>query len=826
MLFVSRVFELPTDYRCRPSGEKDHSLDTNCICSLDELNSISVDATPRATSDYKLSIGSLATASTEVRVEIRRTDTREAVKVDALLDCGATNMFMDREFAAFNNFPVERLPRAIPVYNADGTRNCAGSITETCTVLMRYLNHTEKVRFFVTSTSKSPIIVGHNWLVKHNPEINWKTGEVTLTRCPSSCGRARVDRLKAEAKARKITKHARTPASDTDPDTESDDETLPDRPSAVERENIFRFLKGESQVIRVIIPDIGVTEIPQLFRKSKTPVAAVLRKNAKQTVPERVAEKEKRVRMEGIFEEVVPEEYRDFRDVFEKEGFDELPPRRPWDHPIDLKPDAVPVKLAKTYPLSPVEQRKLDEFLEENLKSGRIRESKSPWASGFFFVKKKDGQLRPVQDYRKLNDATVKNAYPLPLISEIVARLRKAKVFTKMDVRWGFNNIRIREGDEHKAAFLTNRGLFEPTVMFFGLCNSPATFQTMMNNILGNLVRRGVVLVYMDDILIFTETLAEHRKVVREVLQILRTHRLFLKPEKCSFEKDKVDYLGMIIGNGAVEMDPEKVRAVKEWPTPRTVKDTQRFVGFCNFYRKFISNFAHIAQPLYSLARNASVFRWTTATATAFQQLKDKITSSPVLALANDNDPFKLEADASDFASGAVLSQLQENVWKPVAFYSKQFSAAERNYEVHDKEMLAIIRGLEEWRHYVQGSPKKLEIWSDHRNLEYFLTAHKLNRRQARWSCLLADYDYVLKHRPGSSMLKADALSRRPDHKKGVEGDNDEVTLLTKEHVAKLYMRSMSVAESEGDAIIEEIKAKGLARVIPGIEEFGVKLTG
>lgn len=214
-------------------------------------------------------------------------------------------------------------------------------------------------------------------------------------------------------------------------------------------------------------------------------------------------------------------------------------------------------------------------------------------------VKKKDGRLRPVQDYRKLNAVTVKNTYSLPLILEIIAKLRHARVFTKMDVRWGFNNIQIREGDKHKAAFLTNQGLFEPTMMFFGLCNSPATFQTMMNNLLKNLILQGVVMVYMDDILIYTKTLAKHQKVVLKVLDILERNKLYLKPEKCEFKKPKIEYLGVIIGDGKVEMDLAKLAAINKWLAPRTVKETQSFLGFCNFYQKFIEGFASITQPLY-----------------------------------------------------------------------------------------------------------------------------------------------------------------------------------------------------------------------------------
>ena len=186
-------------------------------------------------------------------------------------------------------------------------------------------------------------------------------------------------------------------------------------------------------------------------------------------------------------------------------------------------------------------------FLDENLRSGRIQASKSPMASPVFFVKKKDGSLRLVQDYRKLNDMTIKNSYPLPLISDIVGKLKKAKWFTKLDVRWGYNNVRIKEGDEWKAAFRTNRGLFEPLVMFFGLTNSPATFQTMMNSLFKDLIDEGVVIVYIDDILIFTEDLELHRKVVKRVLDILRGNELYLKAEKCEFEKIQVEYLGLII---------------------------------------------------------------------------------------------------------------------------------------------------------------------------------------------------------------------------------------------------------------------------------------
>jgi hypothetical protein len=232
-------------------------------------------------------------------------------------------------------------------------------------------------------------------------------------------------------------------------------------------------------------------------------------------------------------------------------------------------------------------------------------------SSPVFFIKKKDGGLRFVQDYRALNSITVKNKYPLPLISELITKLHGAKYFTKLDVRWGFNNVRIKEGDEWKAAFRTNRGLFEPLVMFFGLTNSPATFQTMMNDIFRDLVLEGVVVVYLDDILIFTESLEEHREVTRRVLEILQRHKLFLKPEKCEFEKTEVEYLGVIVSHNSVQMDPVKVAGVMEWPIPTTKKELQSFLGFTNFYRRFIQGFSHHGRPLFDLTRKDVKWDWT-----------------------------------------------------------------------------------------------------------------------------------------------------------------------------------------------------------------------
>jgi hypothetical protein len=418
----------------------------------------------------------------------------------------------------------------------------------------------------------------------------------------------------------------------------------------------------------------------------------------------------------------IPDYVKIFGQVFSEEGFAKLPNWKPWDHAIELVPGAQP-KGCKVYLISVTEQSELDRFLTENLETGHIRQSKSPMAFPVFFIKKKDGLLQLVQDYRMLNDMMVKNKYPLPLISELVNQLRGAKYFTKLDVRWGFNNVKIQEGDEWKAAFRTNRGLFKPLVMFFGLTNSPTTFQTMMNDMFTDMISEGMVVVYLDDILIFTKDLEEHCRITHRVLGRLAEHQLYLRPKKCEFERTHIEYLGLIISENQVEMDPVKVVGVADWPEPCNKREVQSFLGFANFYHQFIKDFSYHARPLFNLTKNEQKWQWGSSEISAFRKLKELVTSAPVLTTPTDDQSFCIEADSSDFVTGAVLSQLstEDGKWHPVAYYSKSLSETERNYEIHNKEMLAIIRALDE--HFLEGAPHKVEIWTNHKNLEYFMLA-------------------------------------------------------------------------------------------------------
>jgi len=389
------------------------------------------------------------------------------------------------------------------------------------------------------------MILGYTWLKDHNPEVNWQTGEVQMNRCLPRCEECYAIR-KEQASRRKIEVRAVNVCRSGPPleyaeDSEEDETSI--RICGVEYEPGNRLF---------------------MTRILSEPVAKDF--CATSTISQKLAEGAHRASETWKKLLTLPNCAKGFESVFAKEDFDILPEHRQWDHAIELILGSEP-KSSKVYPLSPVEQKELDSFLEENLCTGRICPSKSPIAAPVFFIKKKDGSLQLVQDYRALNSMMVKNKYPLLLISELISQLRRARYFTKLDVHWGFNNVRIKPRDEWKAAFQTNRGLFEPLVMFFDMTNSPATFQTMMNDIFQDLIGEGIMVVYLDDILIFTRTEEEYAKAIRWVLQVLQEHKLFLCLEKCEFCKKRIEYLGLVISENKVSMDPVKVTGVREWPT-------------------------------------------------------------------------------------------------------------------------------------------------------------------------------------------------------------------------------------------------------------------
>ena len=387
----------------------------------------------------------------------------------------------------------------------------------------------------------------------------------------------------------------------------------------------------------------------------------------------------------------------------------------------------------------------MEEYISESLAAGFIRPSSSQVAAGFFFVKKKDGGLRPCIDYRQLNNITIKNKYPLPLMSSTLEPLTQATVFTKLDLRSAYHLVRIRRGDEWKTAFKTPHGLYEYLVMPFGLTNAPAVFQALINDVLRDMLDDFVV-VYLDDILIFSRTLKEHVQHVRRVLERLLHNRLFVKAEKCRFHSDSVDYLGFIVEKGRTRADPRKIQTIMDWSVPTTRKELQSFLGFANFYRRFIRNYSGVAEPLTRLTSPSKPFIWSQAAHTAFQSLKERFTSAPVLLQPDHKRQFIVEVDASDTGLGAVLSQRSASDQKvhPCAFFSRRYLPAEENYDIGNRELLAVVAALEEWRHYLEGAEQPFTIWTDHKNLTFIRATKRLNGRQARWASFLSRFEFTL----------------------------------------------------------------------------------
>ena len=304
------------------------------------------------------------------------------------------------------------------------------------------------------------------------------------------------------------------------------------------------------------------------------------------------------------------------------------------------------------------------------------------------------------------------------MISELIYDLTEKRLFSKFDIRWGYNNIHIKEGDKYKAAFKTSEGLFEPTVMFFGLTNSPATFQTMMDDIFQEEVAQGWLHIYMDNMIIATEDdEVLHELRINHILDKLEKFDLFLKPEKCKFHQREVEYLGVLIGNGSVKMDPVKVQGISKWPTPLTVKDVRSFLGFCNFYRAFIKNFSDIARPLNDLTCKNEQFIWSTERNEAFLRLKEVCSNYPVLRTPDWSKQFVMETDASGYALGVVIAQEFEDSIHPIAFHSRSLLPAEKNYDAHDKELAAVIFGFKCSHPLFLGATHAIRIRTDHKNL-------------------------------------------------------------------------------------------------------------
>ena len=427
-------------------------------------------------------------------------------------------------------------------------------------------------------------------------------------------------------------------------------------------------------------------------------------------------------RQEGTRLEDIPI-IKEFPDVF-PDDISGLPPDREVEFTIDLIPETEPISIPP-YRMAPIELRELKAQLEDLLSKGFIRPSISPWGAPVLFVKKKDGSLRLCIDYRQLNRVTIRNQYPLPRIDELFDQLQGSRAYSKIDLRSGYHQLRVRESDVPKTAFRTRYGHYEFLVMPFGLTNAPAAFMDLMNRVFQPYLDRFVI-VFIDDILVYSGSSEEHSEHLRIVLQTLRERQLFAKLSKCQFWLDRVAFLGHVISAEGVSVDPQKIEAVVNWKPLKNVSEVRSFLGLAGYYRKFVEGFSKIAAPLTKLTRKDVKYDWVDACQKSFDELKGRLTSAPVLVLPNGRDGFVVYSDASRQGLGCVLMQND----RVIAYASRQLKKHEQNYPTHDLELAAIVFALKIRRHYLYGVPCR--IFTDHKSLKYIFTQKELNLRQRR----------------------------------------------------------------------------------------------
>ena len=512
------------------------------------------------------------------------------------------------------------------------------------------------------------------------------------------------------------------------------------------------------------------------------------------TVEEREKEILERVNpdMRGKLKELVDE----FKDVFPDTLPKGRPPKRDIVHEIRTEEGAKPPS-RPPYRLSPSEQDEMEEQVKDLLAQGFIRPSASPYGAPILFVPKKDGRWRMCIDYRALNKQTVKDQFPLPRIDSLLERLGQAKVFTKLDLASGYHQIAMEESSIQKTAFRTNRGQLEFLVMPFGLCNAPASFQRLMNKVFAKHIG-DFIAVYLDDILIFSRSIDEHWQHIRWALEKLREAKLFGRLHKCEFLKEQVDYLGFEVSPGGIRASPGKVKAVIEWPRPKSVHDVRSFLGLASYYRRFVRGFSEIARPLTELTRAGAEWKWSTSQHTAFNRLKLALTTAPVLMLPNFEKQFVVTTDASDAAVGAILEQDFGNGLQPIAFASRKLNNAEMRYSAYERELLGIVWAIAQWKHYFRGL-HSVVIQTDHAPLRHLPNQASVNTRVWKWINIMQGYNLEIRHIPGKRN-PADTLSRQD--KKDALGRKTAVHDANADLVRELRVPS----DADDEAIQEALK--------------------
>jgi RNase H-like domain found in reverse transcriptase/Reverse transcriptase (RNA-dependent DNA polymerase) len=626
---------------------------------------------------------------------------------------------------------------------------------------------THQVRFLITKLdTEFPAVLGLDWLTLHNLLINWADSSVTFRDHPNTLPVTTTQSVLANQKELPSDDGASSelledlsdpnPVNIPKPTTEFISnptvDSIPVSGTTLVSDSILNN-SGTSSV-----PLISLVSVEAFMRSMQSEGAQCFSILAHEPLKPNPPDKPK----SNPNLKDVPEVYHEFADVFPRQKANTLPPHQYCDLKINID-EGAKISVGPIYPLSKFELKTLWEFIDENLKTGFIHPSNSPFGAPVLFIKKKDGSLRLCVNFRWLNAITQKDKYPLPLTSELLDTPSRAKVFTKIDLKHAYHLIQIAAGDEWKTAFHTHYRSFEWLVMPFGLTNAPGGFQRFLNGIFSDLFDVYVI-IYLDDILIFSGNKDDHFRHVSKVLKQLQKHRLYANGKKCDFHSESIDYLGHMIGPNGLQMDPAKVKVIQDWPEPRKIKDIQSFLGFANFYRWYIHNYSNIVVLLTHLTQKNISWNFDESCKLAFLTFKQAFISAPVLTHYKPGCPLVIETDASDYALAAILSQVESNrEIHLVTYLSWTFSDIELNYNTHDKELMAIYEAFKTWWHYLEGTKVLIDVVMDHKNLEYFCTTWILSRRQARWSTFLSRFNMVIRFCPGCLGTKPNALTRQPD---------------------------------------------------------------
>src|SRR5882724_2764171 len=648
----------------------------------------------------------------------------------SLVDSGASDSFIDSAFVQTQHLPAHNIP-PIKLHLIDGTSNSV--ISQALHLQIHFpTGESQYLTFYVTLLDQScTIVLGYCWLTRYNPSIDWVLGSIFFWQP-----------LQHE--------------SEISPSTE----TFPSSVPLPNVQNPFPELpKSVPPVTSRKPPTVTLINAATYFHASKLEDSECfqLRISFPEVTGHSTTTSEPPVNMNSV-----PEDYHEFTDMFSKSKASKLASHRPYDLKIILDEGTTP-PFGPIYSLSQEELAALCKFIDENLATGFIQPSRSPHGAPVLLIWKKDGSLRLCVDFRGLNRISKKDRYPLPLISDLLDAPRKAWIYTKIDLRHAYHLIRLSPGDEWKTAFRTCYGSFEWLVMPEGLTNASVAFQQFMNDIFVDMID-VIVIIYLDDILIYSDNITEHKAHIREVLRRLCANRLFSHADKCEFHVTSCEYLGYMLSPEGLTMAPYKVQIIQDWPEPRKVKYVQSFLGFANFYCCFIYGYSKITVPLTCLTCKGTPWHFSNECHSAFEALKKAFTTAPVLTHWILDTQITVETNASDYALTTVLSITTSNGEPhPIAFHSRTFSAPELNYDVHDKELLTIFEAFKRWRHYLEGSGLPIDVVTDHRNSQYFSMTKILTRRQARWSEYLSGFNLVIRFRPGKLGTKPDALTRRWD---------------------------------------------------------------